>query len=209
MRIIVILGILLLSFSNGFTQQEKAKKILDELGKKIQSYNSFYIKFSSKIVNTDAGINENNSGEAWVKGEKYFASMGKNTIISNGIKNWMISAKDKSVYITAADNEDSDMMNPKKLMTIWEKDVRYRFVKTENGTHIIHLHPRRPRSMDFHTIVLKISESKKELKNVEVSMNDGTKMTYDISTFTPNVSVDDSKFVYDSKNYPGYEEIED
>jgi hypothetical protein len=44
---------------------------------------------------------------------------------------------------------------------------------------------------------------------VEVKMNDGTNMFYDITKFTPNIVVEDSKFVYNAKNYPGYEEIED
>lgn len=209
MKVFVILSLVMLSFSSSFAQQDKAKKILDELGKKIQSYNSFYLKFNSRVVNKDAGINENLSGEAWVKADKYFATMGSNTLISNGVKNWMISNDEKTVYITSADAEGGDLMNPKKLMTIWEKDVRYRFVKTESGKHIIHLHPRRPKGSDFHTVILKIDESKKELSNVEVKMNDGTNMFYDITKFTPNLAVEDSKFVYNSKNYPGYEEIED
>jgi outer membrane lipoprotein-sorting protein len=38
---------------------------------------------------------------------------------------------------------------------------------------------------------------------------DGTVMTYNLSKFTSNPSVDDSKFVFDPKKYPGYTVIKD
>jgi hypothetical protein len=40
-------------------------------------------------------------------------------------------------------------------------------------------------------------------------MKDSTKMFYEITKLTPNAEVLDSKFVYNKKDYPGYEEIED
>jgi hypothetical protein len=39
--------------------------------------------------------------------------------------------------------------------------------------------------------------------------NDGTVMTYTVTKFTSNPTVEDTKFVYDSKKYPGYELVND
>jgi outer membrane lipoprotein-sorting protein len=206
MKIVTMIFLMLSSIS--FAQTDKSKSILDELSKNVKSYNSFYLEFKSTVKNTDAGINEVVSGKGWVKGDKFFASFGKNTIISNGIKNWLISNEDKTVYISAVD-ESEQTINPKKLMTLWEKDVKSKYVKEEKGEHIIHLYPLKPSENDFHTIVLKISSSTKELKHVEVRMKDSTRLFYEILKLTPNVEVADSKFVYNKKDYPGYEEIED
>jgi outer membrane lipoprotein-sorting protein len=194
---------------SAFAQQDKSKAILEELGNKIKGYKTFYIEYKSIVKNPDAGINETAEGKGWVKGDKFFATYGANTIISNGIKNWLISATDKTVYISTVDDKNDDAINPKKMMTLWEKDVKSKYMKEENGMHLINLYPLVPAKKDFHTILLKISVKTKELKHVEVRMKDGTKMFYEITKLTPNVDVADSKFVYNKKDYPGYEEIED
>ncbi len=204
---ITAMMILMLS-SITFAQSDKSKGILDELGKKVKGYTSFYIEFKSTVKNQEAGINEISDGKGWVKGDKFYALLGKNTIISNGIKNWLISSEDKTVYISAVDDSE-ESINPKKLMTIWEKDVKSKYVKEEGGMHIIHLYPTNPKKKEFHTIVLKISTSSKDLKSIEVRMKDSTKMFYEITKLTPNVEVQENKFVYNKKDYPGYEEIED
>jgi outer membrane lipoprotein-sorting protein len=38
---------------------------------------------------------------------------------------------------------------------------------------------------------------------------DGTTMTYSLTKFTSNPDVDDAKFVFDKKKYPGYPVIKD
>jgi outer membrane lipoprotein-sorting protein len=38
---------------------------------------------------------------------------------------------------------------------------------------------------------------------------DGTNMTYSVTKFTANPTVEDSMFVFDKKKYPGYSVIED
>jgi outer membrane lipoprotein-sorting protein len=207
MRLAVLIALLFVGSS--FAQQDKSKSILEELGKKVKAYKSFYIEFKSVIKNTDAGINETVEGKGWVKGDKFLANYGTNTVISNGVKNWIISAADKTVYISSVDNNSDDAINPKNLMTIWEKDVKSKYIKEEKGMHIIHLYPLVPSKKDFHTILLKIGVTSKDLHHVEVRMKDGTRMFYDITKLTPNVDVADSKFVYNKKDYPGYEEIED
>ncbi len=206
MKIIAMMCLMLVSIA--FGQNDKSKKILDELSSKVKSYNSFLIEFKSTVKNTDAGINEVTEGKGWVKGDKFFANLGKNTIISNGIKNWVISSEDKTVYISTVDDSE-ESINPKKLMTIWEKDVKSKYIKEEKGMHIIHLYPTNPSKKDFHTIVLKISTTGKDLKHIEVRMKDNTRMFYDITKLTTNIDVLDTKFVYNKKEYPGYEEIED
>lgn len=206
MKIIAMMCVML--FTAAFAQTDKSKSILDELSKKVKSYTSFYLEFKSTVKNSEAGINEVTEGKGWVKGDKFFANLGKNTIISNGVKNWLISTQDKTVYISSVDDSE-ESINPKRLMTIWEKDVKSKYIKEENGMHIIHLFPTNPSKKDFHTIVLKISVAGKDLKHIEVRMKDSTRMFYEITKLSPNTEVPDSKFVYNKKDYPGYEEIEE
>jgi outer membrane lipoprotein-sorting protein len=196
-----------------FGQDAKAQAILDKLSTKMKGQSSFYIEFSANIKNSSTGTNESETGKGWVKSNKYYASFGDNTIISNGLKTWTIIKEEKAVYETDADEEDEESINPRKLMTIWESGFKNKYSKeiTLNGeaTHVIYLYPKSAGTADYHTIILYISKDKNELKKVTMKMKDGTTMTYSLTKFTPDAAIADSKFVFDSKKYPGYNVIKD
>lgn len=206
---------LLIAFSifslTAFAQDTKSQGILDKLSTKMKGMKSFYIEFNAVIKNS-AGANESEIGKGWVKGDKFCASYGDNTIISNGLKTWTIVKGSKEVYESDA-SEDGDALNPKKLMTIWEKDFKNTFDKEEtlNGetVSVIKLVPKNPSKVDYHAIILYISKTDVELKKAVMKSKNGTTMTYSLTKFTPNATVEDTKFVYDSKKYPGYTLIKD
>ena len=115
-------------FTNLFAQDPKSQAILDKLSLKMKSYKTFYIEFSALIKNTTSGQNDNTIGKGWVKGDKYFANYGENTVVSNGLKTWNIAKDDKSVY--ESDNDDSEeSLNPKKIMTLWENGFKNKYEK--------------------------------------------------------------------------------
>ena len=203
----------LLTISSSFAQDAKAQGILDKLSKKIKGQSSFYIEFSANIKNKNSGVNENETGKGWVKGEKYYASFGDNTIISNGVKTWTVVKEEKTVYETDADEDDDESINPKKLMTIWESGFKNKYSKetTLNGeaVHVIYLYPKSPKSVDYHTVIVYVSKTKNELKKVIMKMKDATVMTYKLTKYTANPTVSASKFVFTKEKYPGYTVIRD
>ena len=132
-------------FNNLFSQDTKSQAILDKLSLKMKSYKTFYVEFSAVIKNTASGQNDNQIGKGWVKGDKYFATFGENSIICNGIKTWSISKEDKSVY--EAENDASDeSLSPKKLLTLWEKGFKNKYEKESKLNaeivHVINLSPK-------------------------------------------------------------------
>jgi outer membrane lipoprotein-sorting protein len=193
-------------------QDAKSQAILDKLSVKLKSHTSFYVEFSAIIKNSATKTNESETGKGWVKSNKYCASFGDNTIISNGIKTWTIVKEEKLVYESDADEEE-ESINPRKLMTIWETGFKNKYGKESslNGeiVHSIYLYPKNPKSVDYHTIIVYISKSKNELKKVIMRSKDGTELTYKLTKYTPNVKVSDSQFVFESKKYPGYTVIKD
>ena len=211
MRILFTLFVLL-SFQS-FGQDAKAQGILDKLSTKIKSQKSFYVEFSANIKNSASGTNESETGKGWVKGDKYYASYGENTIISNGIKTWTIVKEDKSVYETDADENDDESMNPKKLMTMWESGFKNKYEKEDKlnneAVHVIDLFPKNAGKVQYHTIILYISKATNELKKAIMKAKDGTVMTYSLTKFTSNAPVEDNKFVFDMKKYPGYTLVKD
>ncbi len=199
--------------SVSFGQDEKAQKILDQLSSKIKSQRSFYIEFSATIKNASTGVDENETGKGWVKGDKYYASFGDNTVISNGRKTWTIVKEEKSVYEADTEEDDEESVNPKKLMTIWESGFKNKYSKeTKIGSetvHEIYLYPKNAGTAEYHTIILYVSKEDNELKKVVMKMKDATHMTYRLTKFTSSPDINDSKFVFNKAKYPGYTVIRD
>ena len=206
-----LLAIVSIGFAKA--QDEKSQAILDKLSAKMKGYKSFYIEFSATIKNSSNGTNETNTGKGWVKGDKFTATYGENTIMSNGVKTWTIVKEEKTVYQTDASESDEESINPKKLMTIWETGFKNKYEKEDKlnneAVHVIYLYPKNPSKVDYHTIILYISKSSNELKKAVMKSKDGTNMTYSVTKFTANPTVEDSMFVFDKKKYPGYTVIED
>jgi len=203
--------ILLFTAFCGFSQDAKSQGILDKLSTKMKGMSSFYIEFSANIKNSKSGQNENETGKGWVKGNKYYASYGENTIISNGVKTWTVVKEEGSIYESDA-NAGDEGLNPKKLMTIWETGFKNAYDKESslNGeaVHIVNLTPKVPAKADYHTIVLYISKGN-DLKKAVMKAKDGSVMTYSLTKFSSNPAIDDSKFIFDKKKYPGYPVIKD
>ena len=209
--LLVTLSLSLFSLSfNAQTQVSKSQKILNKLSKKIKGLKTFYIEYSANIKNEALEQNDDYTGKGWVKNNKYFATYGENSIISNGLKTWTIVAADKEIY-ESDNSEEDDAINPKKLMTIWETGFKNKYVKEDKlsgeTVDVIDLYPKNPKTADYNTIVVYISKSKNELKKAVMKSNDGTVMTYSVSKFTSNPEVKDTKFTFDKKNYPGYKVI--
>jgi outer membrane lipoprotein-sorting protein len=213
MKLILSICLVVLGTSVSFGQDAKSQGILDKLSTKMKGLKSFYIEFSANIKNTDSGQNDNETGKGWVKGNKFYASYGENTIISNGVKTWTVIKEEKSVYESDASEDDEESMNPKKLMTIWETGFKNKFDKEDKlsgeTVSVISLFPKTPSKSDFHTIILYIGKADNELKKAIMKTKDGTTMTYSLTKFTTNPDVDDAKFVFDKKKFPGYPVIKD
>ena len=213
MKLILSICLVVLGTTVALGQDAKSQGILDKLSSKMKGMKSFYIEFSANIKNADSGQNDNETGKGWVKGNKFYASYGENTIISNGVKTWTVVKEEKSVYESDASEDDEESMNPKKLMTIWETGFKNKFDKEDKlggeTVSVISLFPKNPSKSDFHTIILYIAKSDNELKKATMKAKDGTTMTYTLSKFTSNLDVDDAKFVFDKKKYPGYPVIKD
>ena len=209
----ILTALFILCSLTGFSQDQKAQGILDKLSTKIKGLKSFYIEFNATIKNSSSGTNENANGKGWVKGNKYYASYGDNTIISNGIKTWTVVKEEKSVYESDANDSDEESVNPKKLMTIWETGFKNQYVKEEKlnneAVHVINLYPKNAAKADYHPITLYISKASVELKKAIMKAKNGTTMTYSLSKFTQNPTVEDTKFVFDLKKYPGYTVVKD
>ena len=213
MRSKTLLFFIILSFTNlTFSQDTKSQDILNKVSSKMKALKCFYLEFNSLVKNSSSQTNENMTGKGWVKGNKFNATFAGNTIISNGMKTWTIIKEEKAVYESDA-NSDDGSINPKKIMTIWETGFKNKYEREEllNGekVHVISLTPKSPSNSEFKSIVIYISKSTNSLKQAYIKSKDGSIITYNVTKFQENPSLQDSKFSFDKKNYPGYKVVRD
>jgi len=212
MKIFVYTIIACFFFINVHGQVSKSQSVLNTLSSSMKKLSTFYVEFNANIKNSATGVNDSEKGKGWVKGNKFFASYGEYTLISNGIKTWTVINEEKSVYESET-SDDEGTINPKKLMTIWESGFKNKYLKlsTFNGesVHVINLYPTDPEDADYHTITLYISKANNELKKAIMKTNDGTTMSYHLTKFDRNKAISDSKFKFDKTKYPGFVVIRD
>lgn len=187
-------------------QDPKAKKVLEDLSKKMKGYSSFMIEYTRTLKSKD--VNETQKGTAYAKGDKYKLDEGDKVIFSDGKTTWTILPKEKEIYINPIDEKDKEeSINPGQLFNMWEKDFKYRHVKEENGLHEIHLFPMNPKKSKFHTIIMKIDTNKQELISVIIKGKEADEFTFKLNKFTPN-TVNDGDVKFEKSKYPGYTVID-
>ncbi|MCO5258930.1 MAG: outer membrane lipoprotein carrier protein LolA [Crocinitomicaceae bacterium] len=198
----------------GFSQNEsdaKADKILRDFSLKVNGSSTVYLEFSASIKNA-GGATENNIGKGWAKADKYYATYGEMTRVSNGKKIWTIIKEEKSIYVSDEDDKETSI-NPKRMMTLWDKDYKSKYDKEyklgNDAVHVINLYPKNVKSSEYHTIIVYIGKTDNELKKAILKGKDGTTMTYTITKLEFNADAPDSKFTFDKTKFPGYQIIED
>lgn len=203
-----------LTTSTLFAQSDdKSEKILNSMSSEIKQLNSFYVEFDMQVKNSTTGEDSKQTGAGYVKGDKYYATLGDNILISNAQKNWTVVKEEKVTYQSDADEDSEESINPKKLMTIWETGFKSKYDKQEtlNGkkVHVINLFPTNPGEVSYHTINLYIGVDNNDLSKAVMKTKDGSNMTYTITKFDKNKEVSDSKFVYNPQKFPGFKLIRD
>jgi outer membrane lipoprotein-sorting protein len=67
--------IILLSFSTFSQNSEKAKKYLDDVLKKVESYENISIEFKYSLLNEEENISQSYKGNVFLKKEKYLVNL--------------------------------------------------------------------------------------------------------------------------------------
>jgi outer membrane lipoprotein-sorting protein len=203
--------LILLSFSVlalNAQEDKKAKDILDKLSAKTKAYTSISSEFTYSLVNKEKKINATQNWNIAIKGEKYRLDMGEQLILFNGKTMWKLLKSDNEVEISNPGAND-EALNPKNIFTMWEKGYKYKYVKDETiggkVVHIIDLYPSNPKEKDFLSIRLYIDKNAMQVLKSEIKGKNGNQYTYEIKKFLTNQALDDSKFVFNSSEYPGVE----
>ncbi|WP_461138043.1 LolA family protein [Spirosoma pomorum] len=199
-----ILGLMLLITSTTFAQKDKrAQTILDAMSQKYKSLNSYRAAFSY----TGA---ESYKGDLTVKSDKFRLSMGDQEVFSDG-KTMSTYIKETNELNVQDQEKGASELNPTEIYNLYKRGFDYKFVKEQKQggrtMEIIQLTPNK-KKINVASVQLAIDKADKSIRNWLITDKNGKKSTYTITSFTPNVNVPDTYFVFDKAKHPGVEVVD-
>ncbi len=185
------------------SQDSKAGAIIDAMQKKYKSMKTFGANFT---YGTD-GSAQTLQGNITVKGTKYRLKTGGQEIYNNGKEVSTYIKETNEVNISDYEPSESDL-NPAKVYTFDKKGFRYVFVQEvkEGGEsyEVIEMSPEK-KGTQVSRVKIKLNKKDKSVKSWVITDKNGKRQTFKVNKFMPNVSVDDTYFVFDKAKFPGVE----
>lgn len=182
----------------------KATEILNKVSKIYKSYSTMTSTFSL-TTKPSTGKAVTSSGTVWIKGTKFKLDYGGQIIYCNGSHIWTWD-KDEDGEVTKEVFKINDAsIQPNEIFTIYNKDFKnaYEGPTTRNGKtyEVIKMVPKKA-SAQYSYIKLEIDKATNKISRAIQHYKNGTEVTIEIKSFTPNTAMADSTFEWDSKAHP-------
>src|SRR5688500_4691155 len=199
---------------NGFAQATNdpaAKKVLDGVSAKFKTFKTVKASFTYKVENAAGKVLSSKTGSVSMKGTKYRVTIVGQEIFCDGVNVWTYDKAANEVTITKLDNS-SNALTPQKLFTnFYDKDFLYKLNgEKKQGTKVIQEIEMTPtdKTKAFHKVYVYVNKANKTITGTRVLEKSGSRYNYTVNTLTPNTTIADSYFVFDTKNYPGVEVVD-
>ncbi len=204
---LLLFAIALLFSTSTYSQDKKAKALLDAVTVKIKSYDNIVIDFKYSLNNLKENINQESKGNVTMKGNKYVLNLMGVTKIFDGKYNYTINPEDEEVAISKVNEKDDTAITPSKLLTFFNSGYKFTWDILQNvkGRKIqyIKLVPNNTKDQRKE-ILLGIDTQTKNIYNlIEVGRN-GTKTTLTVNSFKINQPLSKNQFTFDASKYPKY-----
>ncbi|MEZ5045403.1 MAG: outer membrane lipoprotein carrier protein LolA [Chitinophagaceae bacterium] len=210
MQKLFILFLLIFSTHSGFSQDAKAKKILDDVSKKVKLLKTLKANFTITIAGPKTKA-QSKKGTVYMKGDKYRVSISGQEIFCDTKNVHTYMKETNEVQISSFDpNENS--FTPSKLFTnFYDKEYSYKFIgETKfNGKNVfvILLTPTN-KAKQFSKIELMVDKASNIVAGGKLYEKNGNVYSYTINNYAANPAIQDAIFVFDSKKYPNVEVID-
>ncbi len=197
--------IVLCIFSTAMINAQSAKGLLDEVSKKVKSYNNIAISFKYALNNPAENVSQETRGDITLKGNKYVLNLMGTERMYDGKKVHVIIPEDEEINISSQTEEDD--ASPSKMLTFYEDGYTYKMdiVQNVNGRKIqyVKLIPIDSGS-DSKEILLGIDKQTKHIYKMIHKQNNGTNVTITVNSFKTNQPLSKTLFVFDESKYSNY-----
>jgi len=189
------------------SQAQSAKTLLDEVSKKVKSYDNIVIGFKYALTNPAENITQETRGNVSLQKNKYLLELMGTKQLFDGTKLYVIIPEDEEINISSLNEEDDSNVTPSKMLTFYEEGYSYKMDIVQNVTgrkiQYVKLLPIDPKS-ELKEILLGIDQQTKHIyKLIQVQKN-GTNVTITINSFKTNQPLSSTLFVFDKSKYGNY-----
>ncbi|MBQ4821301.1 outer membrane lipoprotein carrier protein LolA [Aquimarina sp. MMG016] len=200
------IALLIFAFCITSTQAQSAKELLDEVSKKVKSYDNIVIGFKYALNNPAENVSQETRGDVTLKGNKYLLNLMGTQQIFDGKKLHVIIPEDEEINISSL-TEDDNSVTPAKMLTFYEEGYSYKMdiVQDVKGRKIqfVKLTPIDTKS-ELKEILLGIDKQTKHIYKMILIQNNGTNVTITINSFKTNQQLSETLFVFNESKYENY-----
>ena len=202
-----LITIVLITLSINAFAQNKAKTLLNEVSKKVKSYDNIALDFKYILENTSENIKQETKGDVIMQGESYRLNILGVTRLFDGKTLHTISPEDEEVTISSENENDVDAITPSKMLSFYEDGYTYILDIEQNleGRKIqyVKLTPIDSNS-EIKYILLGIDATTKHIYNLITIGKNGTKTTLVVNSFKTNTPLSKTLFTFDANKYKDY-----
>ncbi|MBC7642623.1 MAG: outer membrane lipoprotein carrier protein LolA [Flavobacterium sp.] len=207
MKKIALIIILFLTSIHVFSQDKKAKLLLNQVTAKIKSYENIVIDFKYTLNNAKENINQNSKGSVIIKGNQYVLNLMGVTKMFDGKNIYAINPEDEEVTVSKFNERDENGITPNKMLTFFNSGYKFAWDIQQDlkGKKIQYIKLIPNNSKDQRKeILLGIDIGTKNIYNIiEVGKNK-TKTTLVVNSFKTNQTLSKNQFTFDSGKYGKY-----
>ncbi len=191
-------------------QDPKAGKILDAVSAKYTALKSFEAGFTQTLENPAAKLKQNLTGDVTVSGQKYHLKTSGQEVINDGKTTWTYLKSENEVNISESDPSNQDM-SPAQMYSMYKKGYKYTYVQSLKdagvASDLIELTPE-DRKNDVFKVQLIVGTADKAIHSVKTFKKNGTRTTFTLKNFKPNVPVTATSFAFDKAQHPGVKVVD-
>ncbi|HVZ95226.1 MAG TPA: outer membrane lipoprotein carrier protein LolA [Chitinophagaceae bacterium] len=210
--LLMLIGTACFSQNNSLGKNDPdAKVILDKVSAKFKTYKSVQLSFVLKIENASGKVMGTKKGTVYMKGSRYRVSVTDQEIYSDGTNIWTYDKSANEVQITKFD-PSANTITPEKMFTnFYDKDFLYKLNgETKQGGKVIQEIELTPvdKTKSFFKVIVEVDKKSQSISSTRIFQKTGDRYTYSIAGLSADISIPDSKFVFNAKDYPGVDVID-
>jgi len=203
-KLVLFLTVLFLSISTFSQNSNEAKSLLDEVAKKVETYENIYIEFNHKFDNSEAEIHQETRGSVTLKGDLYHLNYMGTEQLFDGNNVYLIIHEDEEVIIQKPSENEEETLTPSKMFSFYKNGYTYKMGELKNikGIKIqyVKLTPIDSNS-EITSVLVGIDIKTKHIYNVIETGANSTITTLEVRTFKTNQPISEKLFIFDTSKY--------
>jgi outer membrane lipoprotein carrier protein len=189
-----------------------AKKVLDALSAKLNSYKAVQANFTLKVEDSKGKLQGSRSGIIFLKGNKYHVSVvGGQEIYCDGKDVYTYDKSSNEVTITKNDPATQTISPDKVFTNFYDKDFLYKLNgESKMGTHTVEEVELTPvdKTKSFFKVLLYIDKVTHTPVSMKLFDKGGNRYTLETSKINGAAPITDAQLAYNKAKFPGAEEVD-